>query len=559
MYRLTFVSFVSFVVRLTRSRHPVLTITAVAGAVFVLYAFALGRMPVYLCDAEVLFALNAHSVATTARDVNGRLLPLYFQVYANMWFQPIIVYLTALFLTVLPVAEWTVRLPSVAVGVLDVVLMYAIAKRLFTRGRWALFAAVALALTPAHFIHSRLAMDYLYPVPFVTAWLLGMLIFLERRRQWILFAVTSVLGLGCYSYIASLVMMPVYLALTLFAVSKTEARPWRLYVIAIAGFVWPVVAIVPWVIHHPEALKATAGRYELAERPGSGTVTRPAALPPPVVRSSGSTSTILQDLRQTARFSGLTGRISLYWYFFDPSYLFLTGGYANVINSTRHVGVFLLPFAVLIPIGLYRLVVRHAVIDVILLIGFLTAPVAACLVVPEPYAIDRELELLPFAVLIATSGLVQLSTSPLKTSRLVAGCLLALIPLHFAFFCFDYFGDYRLRSAFWFEGNRRGAIEDAVARDARERVPAIYLNTDIPYIDAYWKLYLIKLRREDLLPRTVYVDAASLDPQAMPPRSLLVTLRDDRAARALIDAGKLREVAAIPEPADPPWFAVLQR
>ena len=28
---------------------------------------------------------------------------------------------------------------------------------------------------------------------------------------------------------------------------------------------------------------------------------------------------------------------------------------------------------------------------------------------------------------------------------------------------------------------------------------------------------------------------------------------------ALIDAGKLREVAAIPEPADPPWFAVLQR
>ena len=33
-------------------------------------------------------------------------------------------------------------------------------------------AALLLALTPAHFIHSRFALDYLYPVPFTLAWLL---------------------------------------------------------------------------------------------------------------------------------------------------------------------------------------------------------------------------------------------------------------------------------------------------------------------------------------------------------------------------------------------------
>ena len=76
-------------------------------AVLVLYASALAYTPAYLCDAEVLFALNAHSIASTARDVNGRFLPLYFQVYADMWFQPVIVYFTALFLTVLPVTETT--------------------------------------------------------------------------------------------------------------------------------------------------------------------------------------------------------------------------------------------------------------------------------------------------------------------------------------------------------------------------------------------------------------------------------------------------------------------
>ena len=47
-------------------------------AVCALYAIDLGRAPVYLHEAEVLFALHARSIATTAHDTNGRLLPLYF-------------------------------------------------------------------------------------------------------------------------------------------------------------------------------------------------------------------------------------------------------------------------------------------------------------------------------------------------------------------------------------------------------------------------------------------------------------------------------------------------
>ena len=52
--------------------------------------------------------------------------------------------------------------------------------------------------------------------------------------------------------------------------------------------------------------------------------------------------------------SMLTERISLYWRFFDPAYLFVSGGFARLTNSTRHVAVFLLPFLVLVPLGLSR-------------------------------------------------------------------------------------------------------------------------------------------------------------------------------------------------------------
>src|SRR5262250_985195 len=86
-----------------------------------LYAIDLGRAPIYLHDAEVLFALHAHSIIRTAHDTNGRLLPLYFQMPSigeNVWFHPVIVYWMAPFLGILPMTEWALRLPSVFVGLL---------------------------------------------------------------------------------------------------------------------------------------------------------------------------------------------------------------------------------------------------------------------------------------------------------------------------------------------------------------------------------------------------------------------------------------------------------
>src|SRR5262249_1800447 len=126
-------------------------------------------------------------------------------------------------------AEWSVRLPSAAVGALNVALAYLVGLRLggdaASRERRALVVALLLALTPAHFIHSRIAMDYIYPLPFVLGWLLALSVYLEHRRPWMLFVATTMLGFGVYSYIASVIMMPIYLAMTLVAVWWTEASP----------------------------------------------------------------------------------------------------------------------------------------------------------------------------------------------------------------------------------------------------------------------------------------------------------------------------------------------
>ena len=179
---------------LLRHRHTGIVVLLVVAAT--LYVPALDRAPLHLNSDEVLFGLHAHSLAESGRDANGRLLPLDIQAYpgSNYWLQPIAAYFTALLLTVAPLSVATVRLATVVVGLATILLLYLVALRLFERRGHALLAAALLTFTPAHLIHSRLASDYEYPLPFILGWLLCLLAYLERRRPVLLFAGFSCSG-----------------------------------------------------------------------------------------------------------------------------------------------------------------------------------------------------------------------------------------------------------------------------------------------------------------------------------------------------------------------------
>ena len=219
-------------------------------AVLTLYAWRVGEAPVYLSPDEAIISVDAHALASTGHDVVGERLPLYFKIQMPGetrwgWFTPAIFYLTALFLKVLPLSERAVRLPTVCVGVADVVLLYWVGRHVFKREGYALFAAGLLALAPAHFMLSRYALDYVYPLPFMLAWLLCLLLFLERGRLAWLFAATACLGVGFYSYIASVLLMTMYFGLTGLVLLQTK-QTWRAYAVAAAGFALPLLPFAAW-------------------------------------------------------------------------------------------------------------------------------------------------------------------------------------------------------------------------------------------------------------------------------------------------------------------------
>jgi 4-amino-4-deoxy-L-arabinose transferase-like glycosyltransferase len=500
---------------------PIVPILCLAG--FLTFR-GLGDAPVYLGADEARFGVNAHAIATTGRSLAGDRAPLFFHIAdrqqpsdaGTRWYQPILFYLISLVLKVLPLSESSIRIPTAVIGVVDVLLIYLLARRLFPDAFYPELAAVMLALTPAHFIFSRQALDYICPLPFALGWLLCLVMFLETGKAWLLLAAGALLGAGFYSYIAAWLMMPMYLALTLIAQRLSHQGSTRSTLAAVAGFAVPLLVLIPWLYSHPDMLRDTIGRYKVYDA---------RHLSP------------LQGVKDFLNYDNVQERLSVYWDYFNPAYLFFAGG-SNLTTSTRKVGVFLLPVSALLVAGVYDVWRRHSPTSFVLIAGLALAPVPAVLV-DERYAVQRQLFVLPFGVLIGVAGAAFLLRQRHPAIRLAAALLLLAMPIQFASFHHDYFTDYRIRSAPGFDqANIRDVAEYVIASAAAADMPAVYLSNDLDDAGPRWEFYLLEHRRPELTQRTKYFSADGLDLDGVPAGSLLVLYANDPKVPALLGARK---------------------
>ncbi|HUQ88040.1 MAG TPA: glycosyltransferase family 39 protein, partial [Vicinamibacterales bacterium] len=437
----------------------------------------------YLASDEAIIANDAHAIATTGRTLDGVVLPLYVYVSLSAsWFMPYIYYWTALWLQLLPFAEWSIRVPTAIIGLIGMILIYRVARRMLGDRLFALIATVMLACAPTYFILSRYALDYIYPVPFILGWLYCLIGGLERgrSRRW-LFAAGLCLAAGFYSYIASMALMPIYFAMTI-AVLMALRRPWRDSAALSSGFAIPLLFFAIWLLQHPDVMQTTAQRYGFAGGE---------------VRAAPMNVAAIADR---------------YWRFFHPDFLFLTGD-SYLPFSTRTAGVFPLAGAVLILLGVFAAIgPARSPMTLLLLAGFLVGPLPAALL-DDPGAIRRAMGMLPFGALLAGLGAAQLArvgrvpylkpaaslaalasgvagtgylvfiyfdqarVSPTGVKVAAASIVLiaiaaladrmhhglvvltgvaAAIAMQFVVFQVEYHGEYRLRSAVWLNGNFRG-------------------------------------------------------------------------------------------------------
>jgi len=571
-----------------------------------LYAWGLGNTPTYLSPDEAIIAVDAHSLATTGRDVHGTLLPLYFYIHQPRsertgWFTPVIFYLSAAVQSVLPFSEATIRVPSVLIGLAGVVLLFVVARGAFANQWVALLTAAMLALSPAYYIFSRYGLDYLYPVPFLVAWALALHRALQSPTPQRLLVCGLCLGVAFYSYAAAMLLTPMLLVVSIAALWPTLERPSRAAIVA-AGYALPLTFFLVWFAFHPDAFASTAQRYALYD---------------------AKQLNALQGLREFLSYTNIERMLSIYWSFLSPSVLFFSGDQL-VTFSTRQAGVFPMIMAALMVLGVVQIIERDRTrFAWAMVAAFLLSPVPA-VVVPEAGAVNRATAILPFGALIAGYGLKWLwscdviqhartsavlvggmalalglaygawtlmsegrlggATIPLFAVGVMAVAFVVLAPrggqgatlavaivliaaLQFSGFQRDYHGDYRVRVNSWLGGNLRGALNAIIDRCAVAPCTRIYFAhlqstggvADIRnyFMDAYWRFYLIKSGHESLLDRSVASDPGPIT--GIPAGSLVLANHGDPVIDAMVASGELTTVASVEEMDREQYFLILEK
>lgn len=505
-------------------------VVAVAAIVIaaLVYGVGLDVSPIYLTHDEVIYARNALSIAESGRDLSGQLLPISIPVTGTFYATPANIYLTALFLKVLPLSEITVRLPSVLVGLVCVWLTFVVARNVLRDWRLGAVAAAILLMTPAHFIHSRLGTDHLYLVVCILAWLAVLTREDHEPSSGRWFLAGASLGASLYTYLGAAITAPACMAITFIWLAVSGARQSRAYLSVAAGFVVLSLPFLLWHVTHPGQYVDQMRMYALAGQ---------------------ATPTVAPTVEEAP--AGVVERISVYWDYFNPSFLFFAGD-TGLLNGTRYTGVFLLPMLVLLPVGLAAMLARGN--TGLLLIMTLAASPLAATVVAERYRINRALMMLPIASIAAAAAIEWMWKARPQVWRWAGIAMLALMPLQFAGFHRDYFTGYRVRSASWFEYNLRGAMAEIIQRP--DAANGVWIAQGLNWSDYYWPFYLDRHGRRDLTQSTHYFDATAGDLAAIPAGNYVLCSAADE--RRFLDAGFTR-IAAVREPDQTHSLSVLQR
>jgi hypothetical protein len=265
---------------------------------------------------------------------------------------------------------------GIAAAIVATTAILLASRRMFVSVPLGITSAALFVMTPLLWRQLQSAPASLYPLPFAAGWLFAVSHLDDGRSRagWAALA-GAVLGLGMCSSLASIVMMPVYLLLTIACAALLRACPWRHLACMVVAFATAAAPLGLYVLRHPAAYRETINAHDLYD---------------------ANRFNVLQGLREMASWVGLTARSEVYFDYFNPAFLFLTGD------------VLVPPLVLLIPVGLFHLLDREGTLPARLtLLAFLASPFAASLTAEPPIA-PRIIFITPFAAIVSVCGVRRL-------------------------------------------------------------------------------------------------------------------------------------------------------
>jgi len=315
--------------------QPIVTAWLLAGLTLLLYGFRLTAAPVTAEES----AFNV-----SAQHVHAGATPLFFHVRDEHWLQPLAVYANGA-MRAAGGDDMAGRIASAALAAADVGLVFLIAHLITERVWIGIVTALVLMATPAHWSLAQRGTDAIFPAPLVLLWLWNALLFLKRDSMRSLAMAAAALGVSVYSHPAA-PLTAVYLWTLTLIVARRRNRLRLLAATLVFVAAWLPAAW--WFFRHADTYADTFGRWFVfaahARDPIAG-------------------------LQAQINSNTLGVRASLYWGFWDPSWLFFAakdtaapllllslplivlGIVSCLRQADRSVGAILLGSALILPIA----------------------------------------------------------------------------------------------------------------------------------------------------------------------------------------------------------------
>lgn len=449
-------------------------------AVFLRF-WQLGKNPPSLTWDEAAWGYNAYSLGIDAKDEFGRFLPLNYLESFGDFKPPVYAYLDIIPVKILGLTELAVRFPSAFFGVLTVLVTYFLTKRIFwnskSKGMYALFSALFLAISPWHIMLSRAAFEANVATFFLVG---GIWLFLggmqEKKWNIILSAVFFVISI--YTFNTARIVAPLLILFLGFVFRKKLIENIKQTLLAILVGLLLLLPTLGFLFSSQASL-----RFKEVNIFTDIDVVKTSNQE--IINDSSKWSRIIHNRR-------VGYAISYLKHYFDnlnPSFLFINGD-GNPKFSTQNIGqmyLWDLPFFIA---GILFLLKRKEGEWWIVPAWLLMAIIPAATARETPHALRIETTLPTFQIFIAY-GFVQLLLYMKKNVKFFEKLVIFMGLLLFANF-FYFFRNYVVHYSYEFSGEWQYGYKDSISyvKSVEKNFKNIYITSDMgrPYI--YYLFYV---------------------------------------------------------------------
>ncbi|MFH1864019.1 MAG: glycosyltransferase family 39 protein [bacterium] len=171
----------------------------------------LSKYPPAITWDEAAVGYNAYTILHWGKDEWGKILPLTFKSFGDDK-NPVHVYLTVPFIGIFGLNEFATRAPSALFGVLNVVVIFFLARVMFKSNTVALIAALFLSVSPFNIQFSRFNHELNFAIFFFIAGVYFFYKGLKTNKRLIIISFL-LLGFDLLTYQSAKVVTPVLVLL----------------------------------------------------------------------------------------------------------------------------------------------------------------------------------------------------------------------------------------------------------------------------------------------------------------------------------------------------------